>query len=118
MSSPTVPRSASADVHSSPDATPVAPRSSAGGIPRSPGPTPIPAPGALRRRRTVTEPLLLGPTRIAVAQLTAAWVVAAALFVSWWLTEPGAVLDPGWLVTTLVLAMPVLVLPTGQRGAA
>jgi cellulose synthase (UDP-forming) len=47
-----------------------------------------------------------------VTQLAAAWAVAALLFVSWWLAQPGAALTAGWVVTSLVLAVYVLVLPT------
>ncbi|MDO9407973.1 glycosyltransferase family 2 protein [Patulibacter sp.] len=55
--------------------------------------------------------LLRPDTRIALAQLTCAWAVAALLFVSWWVAQPTAGLSAGWIVSSVVLAMYVLVLP-------
>lgn len=111
MPAPAVPLPAPAVAPPSLDATPDTPRTSAGGMPRSATRRVAPAPGALRRRAPVTVPLLRPDTRIALAQLTVAWGVAALLFVSWWLDQPGATLSAGWIVSSLVLAMYVLVLP-------
>lgn len=108
MSTPTVPRPASAGAPSATGDRSVAGRSTAGGLPRSGGrPTTEDAP---RRPRT-TAPLLRADLRIATTMLAAAWGVGALLFATWWLRQPGATLSAGWIVTTLVMATYVLVLP-------
>jgi cellulose synthase (UDP-forming) len=112
MSSPTLTPPAPGEDRPRVDPERVAPQRAAGGLPHSPGrllrrrSRPV-----VRLRRAVSVPLFRTDVRITFAQLAIAWLVGALLFASWWVTQPGAGPSAGWIVSTLVLGMYVLVLP-------